>query len=141
MIWPSVRGPVIQNGVAVFVGQAACEQIISDDPQATKSRVFAVKSPELPFDITEQVLTQGAKDRGKSFSEIPRSATIATIEKTSVGIDVGVAFVDWTDRDIKLTWNQISNIMDEVKEAGVVRKDRVLGASYIEKEFKPEIQK
>jgi hypothetical protein len=141
MIWPSVRGPVIQNDVAVFVGGKAYEPPYPGEPKATKSRLFVVKAPGLPMDITDQVLALGAKDRGKSFSQIPKSGTIATLERTNDGIDVGIAFVDWTDRDIKLSWNQISDIMREMKENGVVRKDRVWGTSYIEKEFKPEVQK
>jgi len=40
-----------------------------------------------------------------------------------------------------ISWDQLSVIMREVKEKGVVRKDRVWGTSYIEKEFKPEVQK
>jgi uncharacterized protein YlbG (UPF0298 family) len=43
--------------------------------------------------------------------------------------------------NIYMDWNQISDVMREVKEKGVVRKDRVWGTSYIEKEFKPEVQK
>ena len=40
-----------------------------------------------------------------------------------------------------LDWNLVPDIMREVKGKGVVRKDRVQGTSYIEKEFKPEVQK
>jgi hypothetical protein len=43
--------------------------------------------------------------------------------------------------NVRLDWNQIFDIMHEVKEKGVEHKDRVWGTSYIEKEFKPETQK
>jgi hypothetical protein len=42
---------------------------------------------------------------------------------------------------LQLDWNQLFDIMREAKEKGVVKKDRVWGTSYIEKEFKPEQQK
>jgi hypothetical protein len=45
---------------------------------------------------------------------------------------------DW---NIKLDWNQISDVMREVKETGVLRKERIRGTKYLEKEFKPEVQK
>jgi hypothetical protein len=141
MIWPSVYGYIIKDDVAVFLGDVATKQPNPENSRATDSRLFAVKAPELSLDITDQVLAQGGKERRKSFWQIPKSATIATLKKTNDGIDVGIAFVDWTDRDIKLTWNQLSDIMREVKEKGVERKDRVWGTSYIEKEFKPETQK
>ena len=131
VVWPSVEtGPIIKGNVAIIIGLMGNHQ----------TRVFAVEAPSLPLDITDEVLALGAKERGKILSQIPKSATIATLKETS-GINFGVAFVDWTDRDVKLTWNQLSDIMHEVKEKGVVRKDRVWGTSYIEKEFKPEVQK
>jgi uncharacterized protein YlbG (UPF0298 family) len=48
---------------------------------------------------------------------------------------------DWPETIISLDWNQIADIMREVKEKGVVKKDRVCGYSYIEIEYKPEVQK
>ena len=50
--------------------------------------------------------------------------------------------IDWNKGATNtLNWNQISDIMREVKEKGVVKKDRVWGTKYIEIEYKPEIQK
>jgi len=131
MVWPSVEaGPIIKGNVAIIIALMGNHQ----------TRLFAVEAPSLPLDITDEVLTLGAKERGKILSQIPKSATIATLKETS-GINFGVAFVDWTDRDAKLSWNQITDIMREVKEKGIERKDLRWGTSYIEKEFKPEVQK
>ena len=40
-----------------------------------------------------------------------------------------------------MDWNQIFDVMREVKEKGVIHKDLRWGTTYIEKEFKPEVQK
>lgn len=53
-------------------------------------------------------------------------------------VDFDFEFFDQPEAIITLNWNQIADIMREVKEKGVVRKDLRWGTSYIEKEFKPE---
>ena len=40
-----------------------------------------------------------------------------------------------------LSWNQISNLMHEVEDKGVLKKDPEWGAAYLEKELKQEYQK
>jgi hypothetical protein len=142
MIWPSVENPLVHDGVAVFVGNKAEEHPRPNDhPKATNPRLFAVKAPEPPLDINDDVLALGAKERGSSFALVPKSATVATLQKRNGGIDVRIAFVDWADREIKLDWNQISDIMREVREKGIVRKDRVWGTPYIERDIKLEDKK
>jgi hypothetical protein len=70
-------------------------------------------------------------------------ASIVSVDEK--GSQLNIRFAFWNNNDwprlVTLDWNQISAIMSEVKGKGVVRKDRVLGTSYIEREFKSEVQK
>ena len=141
MIWPSLDGvnEVIKGDLAVFVAKKAFEPPLSGEPLATDSRLFAVKASELPLDITDEVLWRWSKQSGENFVKIVKIAIVYPKEK-----DNGIEFHfvrGISDLNIFMSWNQISDIMREVIEKGVVRKDRVWGTSYIEKEFKPEVQK
>jgi hypothetical protein len=143
-IWPSVpSGPDVTNGIAVFVAEAAREPRDPDEPRATMRRLFAVRAPELPLDITDEVIWQWSKTNKINFAEALKIASVVILNKKEGRLEIRFAF--WNNNDwprlVSLDWNQISEIMREVKEKGVVRKDRVWGTSYIEKEFKPEIQK
>ncbi len=87
LIWPSLYGvdEVIKDDVAIFVGDKACVQPDSDNPRGTKPRLFAVRSPALPLDITDEVLRLWSKKSGKdfmkaldSFSMVPRRKKMAS---------------------------------------------------------------
>ena len=60
-----------------------------------------------------------------------------------VGTATGVldAKKDWPDKTtIQLDWREVSDIMREVKEKGVVHKDLRWGTTYIEREFKQKFK-
>jgi hypothetical protein len=143
-IWSSVpSGPDVTNGIAVFVGDTALEPRDPDKPQATMRRLFAVRAPELPLDITDEVLWQWSKTNKIDFAEALKIASVVTVNKKEGQLEIRFAF--WNNDDwprlVSLDWKQISDIMREVKEKGVVRKDRVWGTSYIEREYRPEEKK
>jgi hypothetical protein len=132
MIWPSLFGtrPLIKDDLALFVGDQDYRQP-PRNARATRERLFAVKASGPPLDITDEVLWRWSKKSGEDFSQVARKATI-TYPKEK---DNGVVFYFASGPDVYLEWDQISDIMREVKEKGVVRKDQVWGATYIEKEF------
>jgi hypothetical protein len=140
VIWPSLYAvrEVVKDDVVVFVANTAIEPPLSDEPRATMERLFAVKAPELPMDITDEVLWRWSKESGADFVKLLKTASIVYAKQNDNAVEFH--FVDGSHKDIipTLDWNQISDVMREVKEKGVVRKDRVQGTSYIEKEFKPE---
>jgi hypothetical protein len=141
-IWPDVRTFTIKNDVAVFEGEVACEPRDPDEPRAMMSRLFAVKAPELPLDITDEVLWRWSNKNGIDFTNAVKIASVVTVGEKENHLEIRFAF--WNNNDwpriILLDWNEISDIMHEVKENGAVRKDRVLHTSYIEKEFKSGVQ-
>jgi hypothetical protein len=134
MIWPSLGGvkELANNDIIIFSGEAAMSPPDPEEPQATDSRLFTVKAPELPLDITDVVL---ARDTNQSEGDLEK-----LIEKARIvypeGKDNGVVFHFADGPDVYLNWDQILDIMSDVKEKGTVRRDRVWGVDYIKKEFK-----
>ena len=65
-IWPSLYGvnEVIKGDLAIFVGDKA----YVEPERVTHPRLFAVISPALPLDITEEVLWRWSKANGKNFA-------------------------------------------------------------------------
>ncbi len=142
-IWPSLDGirPVLKDDVVVFAGMKALEPPDSNEPDAVDSRVFAVRAPGLPLDITSEILWRWSKESGGDFARFKEATGIVYPKEKNNGIEFHIATGSNKNNILYYDWNQISDIMREVKEKGVVRKDRVWGTSYIEKEFKPEVQK
>ena len=116
------------DDTAVFIGR------LDSETGSRVTHLFTFQPPGPAIDITDQVFAIGVKEKGT----MSKTASISSLSKLNDGVKIGVAFTGWTDQDIKLTWSQIYDIMREVKEKGVVRKDLRWGTSYIEKKFKPE---
>ncbi len=161
-IWPDTFGIFVTNDVAVFIARKTARVPDPQNREHTDNRLFAVRWPEMPMDITDEVLWRCAKQPGPQlyatlvppFTDgcwpkwVKQSDTnlVEQIENPYMYIDL----IDETNGALKfcgpyyqfhLDWNLVPDIMREVKGKGVVRKDRVQGTSYIEKEFKPEVQK
>lgn len=135
MIWPSVGGTFIRGEIAVFV--AYKEGVNTGEP------IFAVKPPAPPLEITSEILLRWSRESGRDDAKARQMASIAYIVESVSGLEIHFVFwgkENWPDTIFRLDWNQISDIMREVKEKGVVRKDRVWHTTYIEKEFEPEVQ-
>jgi hypothetical protein len=77
-IWPSLEADraVVEDDVVVFVANTAFEPPLSDEPRATMQRLFAVKAPELPMDITDEVVWRWSKESGEDFATIMKKASI-----------------------------------------------------------------
>jgi hypothetical protein len=134
IVWPFIEDVMVNNDTAVFMGDLHSETGFNG------KHIFACQSAGTVVDITAQVLEVVAKERGEYFLKASPTAGVSTLKKEDQWVEIGVASTDWKI-NVKLNWNQVSDIMREVKEKGVVRKDRVWGTSYIEKAFKPDEQK
>jgi hypothetical protein len=140
LIWPSLYGvgEVVKGNVAIFVGDRAYVSSDPDDPRGTKPRLFAVRSPGLPLDITDEVLWRWSKTTGKDFSKATQWFNMATPAEKNGQLELQLEFwaeeKDWPDKTtLQLDWNQVFDIMREVKEKGTLRKDPRWDTPYIEK--------
>ena len=140
LIWPSLYGvgEVIKGDVAIFVGDKAYVSADPNDLRGIKPRLFAVRSPALPLDITDEILSRWSKATGKDFTKAGQFFSLATPEEMNGQLNVELEFytdeVDWPDKSaILLDWNQVAEIMREVKEKGTLHKDLRWGTRYIEK--------
>ncbi len=140
-IWPDIGAAIVKSDVAVFSGYRAYDQPSPNEPKATESRLFAVKAPGLPLDVTDEVLWQWTQTSRENFTNVLARASFVRWEEKDNAVEFHFAVYhppDWPSIVVRLDWNKISDVMREVKKNGVVRKDRVWGTKYIEKEFKPQ---
>jgi uncharacterized protein YceK len=144
VIWPKTDGVIVTNDMAVFIGNKASSQPEPGERWPMKPQLFAVRAPELPLDITDEIIGRWAQTSGKDVVKAIAMADIVYFQEKNNKIDFHFVFwtsEKWPDTVITLDWNQISDVMREVKEKGVVHKDLRWGTSYIEKEFSLEVQK
>jgi len=161
-IWPDTFGIHVTNDVAVFIARKTARRPDPEWREKTDNRLFAVRWPEMPMDITDEVVWRCAKQPGPQLYAtlespladgswpkwVKQSDTnlVEDIKNPYMSIDLleetnGALKFCGPYFDFHLDWNLVPDVMREVKGKGVVRKDRVWGTSYIEKEFKPEVQK
>jgi hypothetical protein len=131
-------GEVVKGDVAIFVGDKAYVSSDPNDPRGMKPRLFAVRSPALPLDITDEVLWRWSKVTGKDYAKAVEWFSMVTPEGKQSGLELQLEFwteeTDWPDKTtVQLDWSQVSDIMREVKGKGTVHKDLRWGTPYIEK--------
>jgi hypothetical protein len=110
----------------------------SDIPRSVKPRLFAVRSPALPLDITDEVLRQWSNKSGKDFAKALDRFSMVTPAEKNGQLELQLEFwtneKDWPDKTtLQLDWNQVFDIMREVKEKGTLHKDPRWGTLYIER--------
>jgi hypothetical protein len=139
-IWPSLYGvnEVVKENVAIFVGDVA---YVSSDPEnrkGIKPRLFAVKSPALPVDITDDVLWRWSKAWGKDYRLAQQRFTMVTPHEKNGRLELQLEF--WSDEKswpdmttLQLDWSEVTDIMNDVQAKGKMRKDLRWGTSYIAK--------
>jgi len=139
-VWPSLYGvgEVIHGDVAIFVGDKAYVSPVPNDPRGTKPRLFAVRSPGLPLDITDEVLWRWSKATGKDFAKAVQLFSLVTPAEKNGQLELQLEFwteeKDWPDKTtVQLDWDQVSDIMRDVKAKGTVHKDLRWSTPYIEK--------
>ena len=139
-IWPSLYGvnEVIHGNLAIFVG----DQVSVDSGTANNHpRLFAVNAPALPVDITGEMLSLWAKTTGNNFTKAMQRFNLVTPEDASDGLMLHLEFIspdylvvdkNWPDKsDLKLSWDQVTNLMVTVKAKGGVEKDLAWHTPYI----------
>jgi hypothetical protein len=146
LIWPDIYGGdcVVKGGLAVFLGDKA---YVDADGKATHPRLFAVKAPELPMDITDEVLWRWSKSNGRDFSKAMNRFSLVTAEEKNGRLGLHLEFVpggmlsddrDWPDAgDLQLAWSQVADILRAEKGIGVVEKDLRWHTPYIGMKFSP----
>lgn len=139
LIWPSLftSDEIIRGDVAIFVGDKAYVSSDPYDPRGTKPRVFAVRAPDPPLDITDEVLWYWSKASGKDFRKALELYNFASLvnqgDKLEVQLEFYVNETDWPDSTtFQLDWNQISEIMRTVKAKGTMHKDLRWQTPYIQ---------
>ncbi len=140
LVWPSLYGvgEVIKGDVAIFVGDKAYVSSDPNDPRGMKPRLFAVRSPALPLDITDEILWRWSQASGKGFTKARQFFSLVTPAEIKGQLGLQLEFYtdesDWPDKSaILVGWDQVSAIMREVKQKGTVHKDLRWGTPYIEK--------
>lgn len=143
-IWPSLYGvnEVIKGDLAIFVGDKG----FFEPERVTHPRLFAVKSPELPLDITDEVLWRWSKANGKDFGKTLAKFTLVTPGEKNGGLALRLEFnpgnkwlgedKDWPEQSaLQLDWNQVAEILRAVKTKGVEEKDLRWHTPYIGEKF------
>jgi hypothetical protein len=147
LVWPSLYGvsEVVKGDLIIFVGDKAYVHPDPDDPRGTTPRLFAARSPALPADITGEILWRWSKASGKDFTQAMQLFRLASPAEKNGRLELHLVFAsddrDWPEAVMQLDWNQVSDILREVKEKGTLHKDLRWGTRYMEKEFQPEVQK
>lgn len=139
-VWPALygAGEVIHGDLAIFVGDRA----YMDPDRVTHARLFAVKSPALPVDITDEVLRLWAKAAGRDFKQAAIKFTAATPEENERGLKISLEFStgdkwvhghdDWPDQSsLQLDWSQLDQVIQTVKAKGIEQKDLRWKTPYI----------
>jgi len=139
LIWPALYGvnEVVKGELAIFVGDKAA---VEDGDKVTHPRLFAVKFPELPLDITDEVLWRWSKANGKNIAKTLDKFSLVTPVETDGRLELQLEFYadekDWPDRSaLSLDWNQVAEIMRAVKTKGVPGKDVRWHTPYIGEQF------
>ena len=124
MICPLVSKIVIINDVAVFAARA-------DD----KDRLFAVRGLETPLDIKDEMFWRWSKKSGADFSEVLKTTAIFDHTLKSSDNRLYFEFVIYKNGNsseipVSLDWNEIIDMMNEVRAKGVVHKTSIYGRRF-----------
>ena len=127
LIWPSLYGvqEVVKGDLAIFVGDVS---YVEGDSKGTWPRLFAVQSPALPMDITDEVLRRWSRSAGRDFRQTSNKFSLVTPMERNGRLELQLEFNaegnDWPDRAVlQLDWNEVTDIMRTVKAKGAVTKD------------------
>jgi hypothetical protein len=122
VIWPSASlGALINDDVALFMAEPP-ERLL-----------FTIRSPGPLLEISGPVLRQWCQNNGKDYAEVSKSATFVSYEQKDNGVEFYWAFWNrehWPEGVI-LNWNQIFQIMNEVKAKGIAHQDAHWGRTYL----------
>ena len=131
-IWPALYGvnDVVHGGLAIFVAEKA--YIVPD--RVTHPRLFAVRFPGLPVDITDEVIRRWAQANGRTFSQSLQRFALVTPEERGGGLLLRLEFSSpdellsgreqWPGQSLlQLDWGQVEEIIQSAKTKGLVQHD------------------
>jgi hypothetical protein len=143
-IWPSLSSAydVIKGDLALFVAEKA----FVEPERVTHPRLFAVRSPDLPLDLTDEILWRWSKANNKDFGKTMDKFYAMEMEEKNDGLQLTLEFWnrtelaaardDWPDQGLLLlSWPQVDEIMRAVKTKGTVQKDLRWHTEYIGERF------
>jgi hypothetical protein len=142
-IWPSLYcfNAVVHDDVAIFVADKA---FLNAGQPVIHPRLFAVESPGLPVDITEEVLWRWAKANGKDLMKTFSRFSMATPAEQAGRLNVHLEFwpgsymtdTDWPETgELQIGWSEVLKIMHSVQVKGLREKDLRWHTPYIEEKF------
>jgi len=133
IIWPWVFSDIfIHDGVAVFLGEDLGHDV----------RLFAVKPPEVPLDITSQVVGGWAQESGWNVPATTAAAAPIGGKQTGEGdLEFYFEFSGGVQPGTNLVvkWSQVPDMMGHVRAHGVEGKDRKFGR-YLTEEAPPGLR-
>jgi hypothetical protein len=143
-IWPSLYGveDLMKDKLVLFVGDKA----FIEPERVTHPRLFAVVAPELPLDITDELLWRWSQINGKDFNKTLKKYELVSPVQKNGGLEFdfvfwtpdafGSAREDWPDQStLQLTWKQLDDIMHAVKTKGVPETDLRWHTPYIGEKY------
>ena len=143
-IWPSLYGvdDVIKDDLAIFVAEKAA----LDPERVTHPRLFAVRAPELPLDITDEVLWRWAKANDHDFDKSLQKLALITPQEKNGRLELRMEFWgndtwaaqrdDWPEQGVlELEWRQLEQIMDAVNAKGTLQQDLRWHTPFIGEKF------
>lgn len=143
-IWPSLEAinDIVKGDLALFIAEKA----FVEPERVTHPRIFAVRAPELPLDLTDEILWRWSKANNKNFGKTLDKIYSLGMDEKSDGLQVTLEFwtrnelastrEDWPDEGaVFLTWPQVDEIMRSVKTRGTVQKDIRWHTEYIGERF------
>ena len=142
-IWPSLYSfnAVVHDDLAIFIAEKA---FLNAGQPVLHPRLFAVESPGLPVDITEEVLWRWAKANGRDLMKTFSRFSMATPAEQDGRLNVHLEFwpgsymedTDWPEAgDLQLDWSEVLKIMHSIQVKGVQEKDLRWHTPYIEEKF------
>ena len=133
VIWPDITVALPKNDLVLFSGYTSSRRMRAHDTKNMDLRIFVVHAPQPPLDITNEVLWHQSQDSGQDFTDLLKTVRFASLEE--VNDAVMFHFEGASALNVKMTWNQVADIMRDVQRHGVVHKDPTSGATYIVKDL------
>jgi hypothetical protein len=148
IIWDNIDTEIFQkDGISVFSAQKYYLWDALDKRWGQESRVFAVRAAELPVDISTEIVGRWAKKSGRNVGTTLTNLYFngimnAKVEGDKLNFHFDQSDVNASDAaDIPVSWGQINDMMQAVKEKGIVYKDPVSGTACYEMQFDPPVKK
>jgi len=134
LIWPfiglSEEPMLFTNNLGFFIGEMP-----DDQGRMGTGAYFAVEAPGPAVDVSEDILKLWAESRNLDFEKVKGRYVPLQITQTATGIQVHFLGDEKLPATCVVNWQQISNIIEDVKRTGkerVIEKPHVI---YLKKDY------